>query len=574
MRHALPILLALCAVACSDGPRVLIYPNAPPTGSDAGPDVDEAERDMSGVDPTGECNSREGRSCTLTNGAGICVEESCQLVACSLGFANCTEGIPGCERSVMLSNRCGTCDTSCRSGEACQLSSRGYVCSAGVVCLPGEFDLDRSALNGCEWSSSEVEASVTQPGGFFRTEAVAFGPDRTLFAAGTNDDSRFVIGPETQDRAPLTLGGEEIEVASAIAAASNADHGYVLWEDRITRHDVEDGGGALELDGPCAGTSARELIAAASDSAGQVAAATSSGVGFIEDPTRVFDQTGYLRAFYPYADAPAVAAPEAFAFGASEVAACVSCAVDLDSGVLLDDPRCDGARACSPRGFDASTCGACVDEATTSCPSFFPVDIDHDPGTNLWFVTTRRGLVVLTRDASGWAAVARAESAYEPGTSSGARFMSAAVAQSPLGARVFMLHSTGYVRAVDVTLDAGDVTLAPAGADVGLPIAVRSERPVMGALDERFVALGDTDRVLVLSWAGRSARMFQLVEEGIGVPTLLALQPDPLNPDGFIEARELFATLQRREVFLGDRVLDSARPGADAGASGEGDAGQ
>jgi hypothetical protein len=61
---------------------------------------------------------------------------------------------------------------------------------------------------------------------------------------------------------------------------------------------------------------------------------------------------------------------------------------------------------------------------------------------------------------------------------------------------------------------------------------------------------------------------------------MLALEPDPLNPDGFIEARELFATLQRREVYVGERVPDPDVPdvgamdagGADAGAMDAGGA--
>ena len=161
--------------------------------------------------------------------------------------------------------------------------------------------------------------------------------------------------------------------------------------------------------------------------------------------------------------------------------------------------------------------------------------------------------------------MARAETAYVPGASSGARFVAGAVGATAEGARVFLLHSQGYVRALDVTRDGDEVTLAPAGADVGLPIAINAARPVMAALGDQFVALGDTDRVLVLAWTQRSARMFQLVEEGIGIPTMLALEPDPLNPNGFIEARELFATLERREVYVGERVPDPEMP--DVGVS-------
>jgi hypothetical protein len=556
-------------VACSDGPRVLIYPSLDP------PDAarDGAAPDADRVTPEEECAGREGLSCPLPNAAGICVEGSCQLVACSLGFADCSEASPGCERSVMLESRCGGCDTECRDGEACQLSPRGYVCSAGVVCLPGEFDLDREAANGCEWRADDPTDSATQPEGFFRVQAAAFGPGRALFAAGTNDDARFVVGPDTEGPSPVTIGGEALAPAPAVAIASNADHGYVLWEDRITRHEVEDGSGAVALEGPCAGTPSRELVAAAADPSGRVAAATGSAVGLIEDPTRVFDETGYRRAFSPYVVAPEVAAPERFAFDAAEVAECASCVLDPDTGVLLDDPRCDGPRACRPAGFDAQACGACAEQASTGCPSFFPVDLDYDARTGLWFVTTRRGVVALARDAQGWRALARAETAYRPGVTPGAQFVAGAVGSTADGARVFLLHAQGYVRALDVARDGDEVTLSPAGADVGLPIAIDAARPVMGALGDRFVALGDTDRVLVLSWTQRSARMFQLVEEGIGVPTMLALEPDPLNPDGFIEARELFATLQRREVYVGERVPDPDVPDVGAPDAGGADAG-
>ena len=162
----------------------------------------------------------------------------------------------------------------------------------------------------------------------------------------------------------------------------------------------------------------------------------------------------------------------------------------------------------------------------------------------------------MSATANEW----RARACRSVGDASSGRDSPGGLSPTGDGARVFLLHSQGYVRALDVTRDGDEVTLAPAGGDVGLPIAVNAARPVMAALGDRFVALGDTDRLIVLAWTQRSARMFQLVEEGIGIPTMLALEPDPLNPNGFIEARELFATLERREVYVGERVPDPEVP--------------
>jgi hypothetical protein len=69
---------------------------------------------------------------------------------CNAGFSDC-DGIEanGCETNINTSvNNCGQC------GDPCVLPNANAACVAGqctiAACLPGFFDCDGNAGNGCE----------------------------------------------------------------------------------------------------------------------------------------------------------------------------------------------------------------------------------------------------------------------------------------------------------------------------------------------------------------------------------------------------------------------------------------
>lgn len=264
-----------------------------------------------------------------------------------------------------------------------------------------------------------------------------------------------------------------------------------------------------------------------------------------EDAVATFGQVEYARAFYPFTGAAPGAPPARWRFGAAEVAACTPCVFSTETGDSVEDVRCAGALQCQTEGFDASTCMACA-QAEGECPSFLPQALTPSRWPGVWYVVTQRGVVVMEEGEGGWKALGRAESPFEPGVVSGARFVLAAgAARGEDGERVFLLHSTGFVRAVDVSRDpAGQVSILPAGADVGLSMEPGAKMS-LAALDVDTLAVTSGRIAYVVGWRARSARSFQLP---------VALSPDEgfvevrVQGDGFTFARTQFGNVVTQDV--------------------------
>jgi hypothetical protein len=103
-----------------------------------------------GIDNDCDASIDEGVGCSIPNGVGSCVFGLCTVSFCNAGFSDC-DGIEanGCETNINTSvNNCGQC------GDPCVLPNANAACVAGqctiAACLPGFFDCDGNAGNGCE----------------------------------------------------------------------------------------------------------------------------------------------------------------------------------------------------------------------------------------------------------------------------------------------------------------------------------------------------------------------------------------------------------------------------------------
>ncbi len=101
-----------------------------------------------GTDPAncGRC----GEACSLANATPNCINGTCTIGACDIGYSNC-DGQPGtgCERNTASDpTACGNCTTDCTAqpGE--------WDCAQGLCqpsnCAPGTRDCNAMASDGCE----------------------------------------------------------------------------------------------------------------------------------------------------------------------------------------------------------------------------------------------------------------------------------------------------------------------------------------------------------------------------------------------------------------------------------------
>jgi hypothetical protein len=233
-------------------------------------------------------------------------------------------------------------------------------------------------------------------------------------------------------------------------------------------------------------------------------------------PAQSFGPADYLRAYHPFMEMPADGVPderraaERWRFDTEEMTGCDACLFGPEG--LTVARECVGAEQCRGADFDATACGACP-SATSNCPSFEPIDVLASGAEGLVYVATRRGVVGLRREAGEWRAGFRLEVPFDPSVAGGAGYLAAASAPAGRGGagdRIFLLHSDGYLRTLEVLDDgSGGLVAAPAAADLGVSFAA-GERPLLGieALDATTVAIGDGRTARIVRPSGRSARSF------------------------------------------------------------------
>ncbi len=465
----------------------------------------------------------------LPNGAGVCQQGTCQLLTCLLGWGNCdADPVNGCERDLTSSDSCGQCDTLCRATERCQLGDRGYVCSSGRICPPGEFDLDDDPENGCEWQRMEAQTSSLQPA------TLLFPVDRVLI----NEDWEVAVGTSAIDgergfvssrdpaaevvSLPTPQGGVEDGRARALTRHPTAsDQLLVAYPDAIaviTRPEEQEGTQEVR-EAPCVAEEAdatplrirqarwaespRFAVLAAFESA-MVPMTTCSDDAYCFAPDRGFGPAEYTRMFYPYTDdatldASAPVADAAWRFQDDEVVSCAPCPLDTATGQFREDRRCWGSAQCRTQAFDeAMTCGRCTEDVQ-GCPGFAPVDVHWDAPREHAYIITERGLVVVRDDGAQWRAVARRERPFDGSAIGGGRFFAGAIHRmGPDVMRVFLLHSTGFVRALDVDTSGAQAAVLPAAPDIGIEVSNEARNDARGVIALRAI---DAQTVLVMTEA-------------------------------------------------------------------------
>ncbi|MFT3712556.1 MAG: MopE-related protein [Archangium sp.] len=104
----------------------------------------------------GGCNQQ----CAPQNATPRCNMGSCQIQSCNTNWANCNNQVSdGCEVNTTTSTQnCGGC------GMACNLANAAPVCLNGICaigsCLPGFYNLNNTALDGCEYACSVTNNGV------------------------------------------------------------------------------------------------------------------------------------------------------------------------------------------------------------------------------------------------------------------------------------------------------------------------------------------------------------------------------------------------------------------------------
>ena len=106
-------------------------------------------------DPAFGCTATGCDPCNIPGAVASCLNDTCQLAACSPGFADCNGVLSdGCETD--LSSDAGHCSA---CGNACVVANATAACTAGACgvgsCNAGFDDCDSNALNGCEADTQE-----------------------------------------------------------------------------------------------------------------------------------------------------------------------------------------------------------------------------------------------------------------------------------------------------------------------------------------------------------------------------------------------------------------------------------
>lgn len=502
--------------------------------------------DLSVIVEGPRCEKLDGEACNLNNATGICINNRCQLLACSLGFDDCDgDTSNGCEQAISTETSCGACSRACRESEQCQLGTRGYICSSGIVCSPSRFDLDQDPANACEWEIQDGIRTALQPVFFLAAiDRIAVDGEKQAALGKDADDALTLLtshDPEGEPYlffAPGEVPLEELPAANSMALkpspAEAPSEGVlellVSWPEALTYHQ-RSREEAPPIDQqiehvclPDEGFSPQTFTGFGwfQRSTLQAMASTESNLiplrrcededGLCLDEARSFGPADYVRMHFPYEErgtlaAPSVISAPAWSFTQDEVAQCAPCVLDVMTGSFVEDKRCWGDAQCRTQAFDVATeCVTCVD-ATSGCPDFSPLEV-LPLGPERFAVVTRRGLLVLDYDPVAMRPVARLEEPFEPGVSTGARFVAgASVEVDDQTTRVFLLHSSGYIRSLDVRDEDDAISITPAAPDLGFEVdlGARGVRGFVAIDRETLVLTGELD-ALVIRVRERSAR--------------------------------------------------------------------
>jgi hypothetical protein len=238
--------------------------------------VDELTDLKTDIANCGACNA----ACTYANATGKCVDGACQLGTCFVGY-NDVDGNPadGCEYACTVTNggvevcdyadnncngqvdegfdlqndpaNCGTCGNGCS-----QLypNSTG-TCTAGVcgfgACLPGFYNIDGIAANGCEYACSPAMPGAEQCDGE-DNDCNGLKDDGMLpgvgDACGMSNVGECALGAQACKSGALTCVGEigpSVELCDGLDNDCNnkTDEGCPVANATDTRLDVGTGSG-------------------------------------------------------------------------------------------------------------------------------------------------------------------------------------------------------------------------------------------------------------------------------------------------------------------------------------------
>ena len=539
-----------------------------------------------------------GSACAIPHAVGVCVAGLCRLVSCEDGFGDC-DGLPddGCERDVTTATDCGRCEAACQPDQRCQLGARGRLCSETIVCLPDRLDLDRAEATGCEWALGPERTNASWPYELAITRyALVDSIDGVGAAAGQGEPGQGVWISQIDDASvppfARTLEDEASSEPAATAMSLIAPlRALVGWRDgQITYHargtspvdeavlapcQPDEQGRALPVydlaweRSPTISTPSIVAWVITPEAIVPLAPSTEGAAPAPIDTRLAFGTPEYLRAVYPYETERALTRPDAIAaprwrVSEAEVAQCEPCLIDTTSGAFRDPPACAGSLSCQPASFDPAltSCPTCGQDAEISsgCPRFEPLAVlpsRSRPGS--LYVVTRRGLVVLDVTPQGALVLrARAESAFDPGTISGASFLGGALAQTAAGERIFMLHNQGFIRSVDVLeLADGALDLRPAAPDIGLLLDTSDGETVqLEALDASSALVIDASGARLLNTSGVGGRQAEFPAPRDGLNGIWGAEPEG---DRYLLWWVRLGALLPREITY-DPSQEDARP--------------
>ena len=470
-------------------------------------------------------------ACSFSGGVGACVSGYCKLVACEEGRGDCdSDPTNGCEADLTIASSCGSCVTQCDELASCQQGDNGYVCSVGVVCPQGTYDLDDRSENGCELDSEVINSVEPQPVNsgvalMQRVDVLERGDDRSLQGMVVGFDTRgqqvassyqfssgdpLVVKDDGEPYDGNSLSLEMFEREDGVVGAFDAwGHGaymYLHQADeqgierlRVHRFEQEQCGSLFN--------GIRDGVVWDSSLLGQrygvigeheyidVRPCDEEALCVNED--MAFGAADYLRWFYPYEDDGALElrgthADAMYRFSEQEVAQCVQCAVDLTTGSLREPRACFEPETCG-LDFDADAqCDPVCGGTSVSCPDFSISRVVFSSESERFYVVTRRGVVVLRHDGQVWVPEARQEGMFYTDRIEGGQFIDAVVVRNGDVERLFLLHNQGFVRVVDVSLNS-PVRIVPAHPDIP-------------------VSLGNLDGRGVIDFIARDAETFFLVD--------------------------------------------------------------
>ncbi|PZR06388.1 MAG: hypothetical protein DI536_30425 [Archangium gephyra] len=162
-----------------------------------------------------------GNACNLANASPACVSSTCAVGSCNAGFANCNGlAADGCERNLTNDvNNCAACGNVCPSYPNMISSCSGSSC--GAVCAPNRWNLDGNLANGCEYACTFLSASDEPDPGF--VDANCDGIDgiasQAVFVTTTGNDFN-----------PGTMAQPKRTVQAGIAAAGGARPNVLVSE--------------------------------------------------------------------------------------------------------------------------------------------------------------------------------------------------------------------------------------------------------------------------------------------------------------------------------------------------------